>query len=237
MAAPMVRRFRGLSAALNGLRSRVGAAGAGLWPRWAPRLSVACYNARRLGLDLSGFHLPDRESAETPEWQRGPRAERKLYGRYGAASGIPAASLWPSPEQLQEMVRHQSEWEPSLQQMRSSLQAQELELQKKQQARQKLIAANMAKMPRMVADWRREKRELKMKQREEKARRELLLSEARERFGYSIDPRNAKFQEMVKELEKEEKKKRKLMKRRQKETVRSEAAAAVGSEAATVTSP
>ncbi|XP_035510117.1 growth arrest and DNA damage-inducible proteins-interacting protein 1-like [Morone saxatilis] len=76
----------------------------------------------------------------------------------------------------------------------------------------------MAKMPKMVADWRREKYETKQKLKEEKARRAKLLSEARERFGYTVDPRSKKFLEMVAEIEKEEKKKKKLMKRRLKES-------------------
>lgn len=83
--------------------------------------------------------------------------------------------------------------------------------------REKLVAANMAKMPKMIADWRRERRDSKQKQKEEKARKEKLLAEARERFGYAIDPRSPKFLEMVAEIEKEEKKKKKLMKRRLKQ--------------------
>lgn len=83
--------------------------------------------------------------------------------------------------------------------------------------REKLIAANMAKMPKMIADWRREKRESKQKLKEEKAHRAKLLAEARERFGYTVDPRSPKFLEMVAEIEKEEKKKKKLMKRRLRE--------------------
>lgn len=83
--------------------------------------------------------------------------------------------------------------------------------------REKLIAANMAKMPKMIADWRREKRETKQKLKEEKARHIRLLAEARERFGYAVDPRSPKFLEMVAEIEKEEKKKKKLMKRRLRE--------------------
>lgn len=75
----------------------------------------------------------------------------------------------------------------------------------------------MAKMSKMVADWRREKRETKQKLKEEKARRARLLAEARERFGYAVDPRSPKFLEMVAEMEKEEKKKRKLLKQRKKE--------------------
>lgn len=75
----------------------------------------------------------------------------------------------------------------------------------------------MAKMPKMMADWRREKHETRRKAKEEKDRRAKLLAEARIRLGYSVDPRSAKFLEMVAEIEKEEKKKKKLMKRRLKE--------------------
>lgn len=75
----------------------------------------------------------------------------------------------------------------------------------------------MAKMPKMIADWRKEKQEAKRKQKEEKAKRERLLAEAQERFGYALDPRSSKFQEMLAEIEKEEKKKRKLLKRRKRE--------------------
>lgn len=91
----------------------------------------------------------------------------------------------------------------------------------------------MAKMPQMVANWRREKREAKEKKTEEKAKRDRLLAEARERFGYAMDPRSPKFQEMIKDLEKEEKKKRKLLKRRKQEEQQGQATPAA--EAATAT--
>lgn len=93
-----------------------------------------------------------------------------------------------------------------------------------QSLREKLIAANMAKMPQMVANWRREKREAKEKKREEKTKRDRLLAEARERFGYAMDPRSPKFLDMVKDLEKEEKKKKKLLKRRKREEEQSQVA-------------
>lgn len=75
----------------------------------------------------------------------------------------------------------------------------------------------MAKMPKMIADWRKEKREAKRKLKEDKAKKDRLLAEARERFGYALDPRSPKFQEMLADIEKEEKKKRKLLKRQKRE--------------------
>ncbi|XP_006631572.1 large ribosomal subunit protein mL64 [Lepisosteus oculatus] len=180
-------------------------------------LQVAAYNPKPLKLNLKDPYIPDRDSEKTPEWQKSEKYDRKLFARYGSASGVDAAKLWPSPEKLKEIIAEEQEWNPSLQEMLNNIASREKERARILQAREKLIAANMAKMPQMVADWRRDVRTLKQKQREDKARRDRLLAEARERFGYALDPRSPKFQEMVKEIEKEEKKKKKLLKRRRKE--------------------
>ncbi|XP_035470986.2 growth arrest and DNA damage-inducible proteins-interacting protein 1 [Scophthalmus maximus] len=180
-------------------------------------LQTASYNPRPLRLNLSDPYIPDKESDETPAWQKTARYDGKLYGRYGSASGVDPASLWPSHEQLDRVVAEEREWQPTLEEMLRNIELKEKEEAEKRQAKERLIAANMAKMPKMVADWRREKRETKQKLKEDKARREQLLEEARVRFGYALDPRSPKFLEMVAEVEKEEKKKKKLMKRRLKD--------------------
>ncbi|XP_029015354.1 growth arrest and DNA damage-inducible proteins-interacting protein 1 [Betta splendens] len=180
-------------------------------------LQTASYNHKPLKLNLREPYIPDKDSEKTPEWQKTARYDRKLFGRYGSASGIDAVSLWPSHDQLDKMIAEEREWQPTLEAMLRNIAAREKEETEKRLAKEKLIAANMAKMPKMIADWRREKRETKKKLKEEKARRAKLLAEARERFGHAVDPRSPKFLEMVAEIEKEEKKKKKLMKRRQKE--------------------
>lgn len=91
--------------------------------------------------------------------------------------------------------------------------------------REKLIAANMAKMPQMIEDWRREKAARKEKEREDKARRERLLAEAQERFGHKVDYRSAKFQELVQEMEKKQRKELKLKKKQLKEEAKKKTAA------------
>ncbi|XP_023251711.1 growth arrest and DNA damage-inducible proteins-interacting protein 1-like [Seriola lalandi dorsalis] len=180
-------------------------------------LQTASYNPRPLKLNLREKYIPDKDDRETPEWQKTARYDKKLFGRYGTASGIDPASLWPSHEQLDKIIAEENEWHPPLEVMLKNIKIKEKEETRKRLAKEKLIAANMAKMPKMIADWRREKRESKLKQKEEKARRDMLLSQARERFGYAVDPRSPKFLEMVAEIEKEEKKRRKLVKRRLKE--------------------
>ncbi|MEQ2243357.1 hypothetical protein ILYODFUR_006239 [Ilyodon furcidens] len=180
-------------------------------------LQTACYNPRPLRLNLRGPYIPDKDSIKTPEWQKTARYDKKLFGRFGSASHIDPASLWPSHEELEKIIAEEKQWHPPLEVMLKNIEAKEKEETEKRLAKEKLIAANMAKMPKMIEDWRREKRETKRKLKEEKAKKAKLLAEAQERFGYSMDPRSPKFLEMVAEIEKEEKKKKKLLKRRVKE--------------------
>ncbi|XP_022052130.1 growth arrest and DNA damage-inducible proteins-interacting protein 1 [Acanthochromis polyacanthus] len=180
-------------------------------------LQTASYNPKPLKLNLRAPYIPDKDSEKTPEWQKSAQYDRKLFGRYGSASGIDPASLWPSPEELDKIIAEEKEWHPPLEVMLKNVKAKEKQETASRLAREKLIAANMAKMPKMIADWRKGKREAKQKLKEEKARREKLLAEARERFGVAVDPRSQRFLEMVAEIEKEEKKKRKLLKRRLRE--------------------
>ncbi|CAL8301820.1 unnamed protein product [Merluccius merluccius] len=175
------------------------------------------YHPRPLRLDLTGPYLPDRAAAATPDWQRTDKFARKLYGRHGDASGIEPATLWPSDHQLEELRRDEAQWQPPLDVMLDRVRVREESEAADRRAKEKLIAANMAKMPKMVADWRRERRAAKIKVTEEKVRRNKLLAVARERLGYTVDPRSLKFQEMVAEVEKEQKKNKKLQKRQQKE--------------------
>ncbi|XP_012681173.1 growth arrest and DNA damage-inducible proteins-interacting protein 1 [Clupea harengus] len=191
---------------------------------FAPRISscgvlqqIVSYHAKLSKVNVKEPYIPDKQSERTPVWQKTAKYDRKLFGRYGAASGIDPAKLWPSHSQLDEIITEEKEWQPSLEQMVQNITIKDKELADKRRAREKLIAANMAKMPQMVATWRREKREARVKQKDEKAKRDRLLAEARERFGYAMDPRSPKFQDMIKEIEKEEKKKKKLLKRRKRE--------------------
>ncbi|CAK6960258.1 growth arrest and DNA damage-inducible proteins-interacting protein 1 [Scomber scombrus] len=183
-------------------------------------LQTASYNPKPLRLNLRDPYIPDKNSEKTPEWQRTARYDGKLFGRYGSASGIEPASLWPSHEQLDRVVAEENEWHPPIEVMLKNIKAKQREETEKCLAKEKLIAANMAKMPKMIADWRREKRESKLKLKEERSRREMLLAEAKARFGFAVDPRSPKFLQMVAEIEKEEKKKRKIMKRRVREEQR-----------------
>ncbi|KAL2101007.1 hypothetical protein ACEWY4_002768 [Coilia grayii] len=194
-------------------------------------LQTAGYHANPSRFNVKEPFIPDKQNERTPEWQKTAKHDRKLFGRYGSSSGIDPSTLWPSRAQLEEIIAEEKQWQPSLEEMLQNIAVKDKELADKRRAREKLIAANMAKMPDMVAKWRMEKREAREKKKEEKAKRDRLLAEAQERFGHTVDPRSSKFQDMLKDMEKEERKKRKLLKRKKREEEQGMFAAAAGDNA------
>ncbi|XP_075758485.1 large ribosomal subunit protein mL64 [Pelodiscus sinensis] len=203
MAAPMQRAWLGL------LRA---AAARSYHARPPPR--------RQRG----GVNRPDPDDPLVPPWQLQPAYEAKLFARHGSVSGVDPARLWPSPERLREMEAEEREWFPGLREMEAALDKKEREEERLRVERENLIAANMAKMPQMIEEWRREKAARKEKEREDKARKERLLAEVQERFGHKVDPRSTKFQELLQEMDKKQRKELKLKKKQLKEEARKQAA-------------
>lgn len=86
---------------------------------------TAAYNPRPLKLNLHEPYLPDKDSEKTPQWQKTARYDRKLFGRYGSASGVDPASLWPSHEELDKIIAEETEWNPPLEVMLKNIEAKE----------------------------------------------------------------------------------------------------------------
>lgn len=78
----------------------------------------------------------------------------------------------------------------------------------------------MAKMPQMIENWRKQKRERWEKIQADKERRARLQAEAQERLGYHVDPRSARFQELLQDLDKQQRKRLKEERQRQKKEAR-----------------
>ncbi|XP_047477124.1 growth arrest and DNA damage-inducible proteins-interacting protein 1-like [Penaeus chinensis] len=132
--------------------------------------------------------------------------QRKLYGHYGASSGINPAKAWPSKEEL-ELAK---EWESlayplSIQEMISEAERLKKAEEDKIKKRQADIMQKVAKLE----DWKREVREgLKKREREAreaKEKKERLMEEVRQIFGFRIDPKDERFKEALLQKEREEK--------------------------------
>lgn len=88
-------------------------------------LQTASYNPKPLKLNIKEPYIPDKDSEKTPEWQETARYDRKLYGRYGSASGINPESLWPNEQQLEKIIAEENEWHPPLEVMLKNIEARE----------------------------------------------------------------------------------------------------------------
>lgn len=98
-------------------------------------LQTASYNPKPLKLNLKEPYIPDKDSEKTPEWQKTARYDRKLYGRYGSASGISPESLWPSHKQLDKIIAQENEWHPPLEVMLKNIEAREKQENEKRLAK------------------------------------------------------------------------------------------------------
>lgn len=98
-------------------------------------LQTACYNPKPLKLNLKEPYIPDKDSEKTPEWQKTAQYDRKLFGRYGSASGINPESLWPSHKQLDKIIAEENEWHPPLEVMLKNIEAREKQENEKRLAK------------------------------------------------------------------------------------------------------
>ncbi|BFY99518.1 hypothetical protein BsWGS_02558 [Bradybaena similaris] len=137
---------------------------------------------------------------------------RMLFARLGAASGEDARILWPSRTKLLDMEQEEIEEGSPLAERMARLEAEKMEAEKAKLERRTMIAKNMQQMPKWIAEYRKKQANIENEAKERAAKKEILLQEARDIYGYKVQAHDPKFQQMIEEkeeLEKAEKKKRK----------------------------
>jgi len=82
--------------------------------------------------------------------------------------------------------------------------------------RRQTVEKQMARMPQFIKEYHAKIEKAAEQEREREAKKRELLEEARDYFGYSIDPRDPRFEEMKLQKEEEEKKQRKKAKKEAK---------------------
>ncbi|XP_035699199.1 growth arrest and DNA damage-inducible proteins-interacting protein 1-like [Branchiostoma floridae] len=182
-------------------------------------MQVARYRAPPFPLDRSRY-IPDKSDPKTPEFQKTLKFDRKLWGRHGEASGFDPSICWPTKAELAEMQEEERDWCLTLQEMQQNIAIRRAEEEKARIAREKRIAANMAKMPKLIEQVHEERRLKKEQLEEAKKRKEHLIAKARERLGYNVHPNSPKFEAMLEEIENEERKQKKKAKKAKQEAMR-----------------
>ncbi|XP_064102161.1 large ribosomal subunit protein mL64-like isoform X1 [Macrobrachium nipponense] len=143
---------------------------------------------------------------------------RKLYGNYGSASDVNVGLLWPSKQEMElQKEKERVTYPDDIYRMIEIDKLQRKEEEVKIQKRQQELALKVTKLE----DWKREVREryqnkLRLAQ-EAKAKKEKVIEEIRQMFGYRIDPKDDKFKEALEKKEQEEKKAAKAAKKLKKQ--------------------
>ncbi|XP_012547427.1 large ribosomal subunit protein mL64 [Bombyx mori] len=145
---------------------------------------------------------------------------RKMYGKYGSASGVNPSLCWPTRADIREKLEYESEAYPfTIQEMMETTRQKRLAEEEKILKRDQEIVAKMAKLEM----WKKELRNKVAKKTAEaqaaKDKKERLVEEVRRHFGFKLDSRDERFQEMLVKREKEQKKQEKLARKEAKEKV------------------
>ncbi|TRY70147.1 hypothetical protein TCAL_08253 [Tigriopus californicus] len=137
--------------------------------------------------------------------QRSPRYQRGLWGRYGTqATGLHPGVAWPNARELHEAQEYErvlydgKSLKQLMQEDRESHRQSELERQRREEE----VEAKFLVMERQIkqAEAKVEQR-LQMAQKE-KAKREAILAEMRQEYGYDVDPSLPQFAEDYAQREK-----------------------------------
>jgi len=157
--------------------------------------------------------------SEPTMWFHGTlRYSRKMYGRYGEASGVNPSLCWPTKQELADKLEYERVAYPfTIPQMVEDARQKREEKEKRIYERQADIVKKMQKLE----HWKQELKNKVAKKESEalaaKERKERLVEEVRRHFGYTVDPRDEKFKEMLEKKEKEQKKAMKIARKKAKE--------------------
>ncbi|KAK7862941.1 hypothetical protein R5R35_004897 [Gryllus longicercus] len=144
--------------------------------------------------------------------------KRRLYGRYGAESGVDPKICWPSSDDLMIMREYESASRPhSLQEMINiNLESKAAE-RKRIILREQEIATKLAKLEKVKEELNARIRKREADALVAKAKKDRLIEEVRRYFGFKVDPKDERFKEMLEKKEKEEKKLAKEAKKKARE--------------------
>ncbi|OQV12964.1 hypothetical protein BV898_12800 [Hypsibius exemplaris] len=184
------------------------------------------YDQERLARDVSRMYPHHRAKmlhvGQMPqimfEFQEGKDYKRKLYARYGRASGVNPGWMWPSREEIGRMTGMERDLGiPTLQESWDRVREKREAQEKANRLRYDRVEANMKKMEADIKAFRQRQRQAEEAVQAEKAKRQKVLEEAKDLLGFKVDPRDKRFQELLEAKEAAMKKEAKLAKKKEKE--------------------
>lgn len=141
-----------------------------------------------------------------------------MFGKYGSDSRVNPGMLWPTKNDIQERKEYEKVAYPfSIQELVKLAQNEVKEKDLSDKEQHDKVVANMAKLEM----WKKEIKERIAKREAEalaaKEKKDKLIEEVRRHFGFTVDPKDEKFKEMLAVKEKEQRKKEKQAKQEERE--------------------
>ncbi|GFN95045.1 growth arrest and DNA damage-inducible proteins-interacting protein 1 [Plakobranchus ocellatus] len=143
--------------------------------------------------------------------------KRHRYAAYGSASGENPRIMWPSRSTILAMEEEEKEeGSKALIERLKEVQMEQEAAEEEKLERRKRIEQNMAQMPKWIAEYWQKQTQAHKEAAVRAAKKEALLEEARDYFGYKVQANDPKFQQMVEEKEEKEKAEAKKRKKEDK---------------------
>ncbi|XP_001650410.2 growth arrest and DNA damage-inducible proteins-interacting protein 1 [Aedes aegypti] len=145
--------------------------------------------------------------------------KRMMLGRYGLeGSKVDPRVCFPTKQERLEKTEYERvAYRNTLQEMMAENKKSKEEKVARIRAREDDVAKKMEKLDKWVADLNARIAKKEAEARAAKERKDRLVEEVRRHFGFRIDPRDERFQEMLAQKEKADRKKVKEAKRKEKE--------------------
>jgi len=176
------------------------------------------YDISRLRPQLKSSMEHYRDGTRRNNRRNMPRNMLKRHlAWYGEESGVDPKICWPTSKELQEIQEYEAEFEPSLQELFARRDAKHKEDQELRMEREEHVSQQMEKMPEIIAAY---KNTIAKRRDEEKRvddKRKVLLEEARDYFGFTIDVRDPRFIQMKEDRDEAEISRRKEKKKAERE--------------------
>ncbi|XP_055316821.1 growth arrest and DNA damage-inducible proteins-interacting protein 1 [Sitodiplosis mosellana] len=162
------------------------------------------------------FDLP--KPNEEYKWDKTLYFSRKQFGRYGSKTGIDPRLCFYTPEEIADRAEFQRVLHPyTIQQMVEMSKKAKAEKQAVILEREKKIAQNLTKLDRWMEDLHKRVAQKEEEARQAKAKREALLEDIRQEFGFKIDYKDPRFKALMEKKELEAKKAKKAEKKKKRE--------------------
>lgn len=149
-------------------------------------------------------NLPTYTDSEA-DYLKTERYFRRIYSRFGKESGIEPGIAWPTKSQLQNLIKEEKEYDLTLEQKIDILVERKTNELKSYEKLVKETDDALKKMPANIEGFYQRIVKKEKSEKDKESKNKELLEKAREYYGYEVNIRDPRIQDMLKKLNDERK--------------------------------